>query len=114
MRGLCRGGGHEQRFFGAELHVIFADAAAGAATCDAVNVDSDFARQTTYMRRGGHGITMLSAGDFAQLLRHSEGRRLGLRWIGRQRLFFGLALSAQSHVEGESSAVLLGEMFDRL
>ena len=62
----------ESRDFGVCLHVVFADASAGAGAFHFVNVDADFARQAPDMRRGRNRLAMLGARNFAQLRRHAE------------------------------------------
>ncbi len=55
----------------------------------------------------------LGARNFAQLHGHAEYRRGRLRLIGRQRLFFGLALGANRGLKCEARSVLSGDVFDR-
>ena len=47
-----------------------------------------------------------------KLHRHGEGRRGGLRLVGRQRLFFGFAFGANRGLKCEARAVLSGNVFD--
>ena len=94
------------------LDVVFADAAAGAGAFHFVNVDADFAGEASHVRRGGNGLAMFGACNFAQLRRHGEGRRGGLRLVGRQRLFFGFAFGANRGLKCEARAVLSGDVFD--
>ena len=56
---------------------------------------------------------MLRACDFAQLRGHAELGRDLLRLIGRQRLFFCLALSPDRRLESETGPVLSGNVLDR-
>ena len=55
----------------------------------------------------------LGAGDLAQLHGHGEHGRGLLRLVGRQGLFFGLALGANRGLKREARSVLSGNVFDR-
>ena len=65
------------------------------------------------MRRGGNGLAMFGSSNFAQLHRHAERRHCRLRLVGRQGLFFGLALGANRGLKRETRSVLSGNVFDR-
>ena len=95
-----------QDVLGVQLDVVFTDASARAAAVHAVDVHSNFARQSSHVRRGGNRIAMLRAGDFSQLHGHGERRSRCIRLIGWQCLLFGLALGFHRHLERQARRLL--------
>ena len=56
---------------------------------------------------------MFGPGNFSELRGHGEPGCGRLRLIGRQRLFFRLALGANRRLKCQTRSVLSGNMFDR-
>src|ERR1019366_1096859 len=94
------------------LHVVFTDAPARASAGHAANIHTNFARQTTHVRRRRYRIAVC-AGNLTQLHGHAERRYRDLRLIGWQRLFFSFALGAHGQLEREPCRLLSGDVFHR-
>ena len=65
------------------------------------------------MRRCRNGLTILCAGDLAQLHGHGEHGRGLLRLVGRQGLFFGFALGTNRGLKGETGSTPSRNVLDR-
>ncbi len=76
-----------------------------------VNINAEFSRQTADVRSGRNRVA-LTAGNFAQLHRHGEGRSGRLRRVGRQGLLFGFALGLDCCLKGQARGMLAGEVLD--
>ncbi len=72
-RGRLRGcRSRAERRFSVGFDVIFADTPTGAGALDRVDVDADFAGQTTGVRSRGNWLAMLGSGDLVQLNWHRK------------------------------------------
>src|ERR1700691_5440390 len=69
--------------FGAGLHVLFADAAAGARALDEIDVDAECAGEAACAWSGWNRTSVLRSSDFVELCRHGKHCRFGCRLIGR-------------------------------
>src|ERR1700676_400784 len=95
------------------LHIVFADASTRPGTLHIMNIQTQFARQSSNVRSRRDRIAMLGSANFPQLPGHAEIRRLGLRLVGRESFFLSFAFSLDCGLESQPGSMLLGHVLYR-